>query len=102
MILERDCNRVKFDEMRLAERQLERIPETIGEKQPFLVVMDRGYPSTSSFIHMTDKGIRFLVRLKSSDYKKEQQSLKEADSIINIKLDKSRIRHYEGAIDGEP
>lgn len=101
MILESDCNRVKFDEMRLAEQQLERIPETIGEKQPFLVVMDRGYPSTPSFIHMTDKGIRFLVRLKSSDYKKEQQSLKEADSIINIKLDKSRIRHYEGTIDGE-
>ena len=101
MILESDCNRVKFDEMRLAEQQLERIPETIGEKQPFLVVMDRGYSSTPSFIHMTDKGIRFLVRLKSSDYKKEQQSLKEADSIINIKLDKSRIRHYEGTIDGE-
>ena len=30
MILESDCNKVKFNEMRLAEKQMERIPETIG------------------------------------------------------------------------
>ena len=56
--------------MRLAEKQLERIPETIGNI-PFIIIMDRGYPSTPAFIHMMDKGIKFIVRLKSSDYKKE-------------------------------
>ena len=30
MILESDCNKVKFNEMRLAEKQMERILETIG------------------------------------------------------------------------
>ena len=40
MILESDCNKVKFDEMRLAEKQLERIPETIGNI-PFIIIMDR-------------------------------------------------------------
>ena len=54
MILESDCNKVKFDEMRLAEKQMERIPETIGN-------------------------IPYII----------------------IKLDKSRIRHYEGTPDGE-
>ena len=34
--------------------------------------MDRGYPSTAAFIRMMEKGILFLARLKSSDYKKEQ------------------------------
>ena len=63
--------------------------------------MDRGYPSTPAFIHMMDKGIKFIVRLKSSDYKKEQSSLSENDQLVKIKLDKSRIRHYEGTIDGE-
>ena len=58
--------------------------------------MDRGYPSTPAFIHMMDKGIKFIVRLKSSDYKKEQSSLLENDQLVKIKLDKSRIRHYEG------
>ncbi len=101
MILESDCNKVKFDEMRLAEKQIERVPETIGENQPFVIIMDRGYPSTPAFIHMMDKGIKFLARLKSSDYKKEQQALTAEDNIVEIELDKSRIRHYEGTSDGE-
>ena len=100
MILESDCNKVKFDEMRLAEKQLERIPETIGNI-PFIIIMDRGYPSTPAFIHMMDKDLKFIVRLKSSDYKKEQSSLTENDQLVKIKLDKSRIRHYEGTPDGE-
>ena len=100
MILESDCNKVKFDEMRLAEKQMERIPETIGNI-PYIIIMDRGYPSTPAFIHMMDKDIKFIVRLKSSDYKKEQSSLTENDQLVKIKLDKSRIRHYEGTPDGE-
>ena len=100
MILESDCNKVKFNEMRLAEKQMERIPETIGSI-PYVIIMDRGYPSTPAFIHMMDKDIKFIVRLKSSDYKKEQNSLTENDQLVKIKLDKSRIRHYEGTLDGE-
>ena len=42
MILESDCNKVKFNEMRLAEKQMERIPETIGSI-PYVIIMDRGY-----------------------------------------------------------
>lgn len=100
MILESDCNRVKFDEMRTAEIQLDRLPETIGDI-PYLVIMDRGYPSTPAFIRMMEKGIYFLSRLKSSDYKKEQQALETDDSRVDIVLDKPRIRHYEGTPDGE-
>lgn len=96
MVLESDCRKCKFDEMVLAEEQIRRVPETIGDKQPFLVVMDRGYPSTAAFIRMMDQGILFLVRLKSSDYKKEQAGLSEADAWVDIKLDKSRMNHYKG------
>lgn len=100
MILESDCNRVKFDEMRIAEKQIDCIPETIGKEQPFIIIMDRGYPSTPAFIHMIDKDIKFLVRLRSSDYKKEQQALDKDDSIVEILLDRTRINHYEGTEDG--
>ena len=96
MIIESDCNRCKFDEMAVAESQIDKVYETIGIEQPFLVVMDRGYPSTPAFIRMMEKNIYFLVRLKSSDYKKEQDSLESNDNWIDIALDKSRIRHYEG------
>ena len=81
MILESDCNKVKFNEMRLAEKQMERIPETIGSI-PYIIIMDRGYPSTPAFIHMMDKDLKFIVRLKSSDYKKEQSSLTENDQLV--------------------
>lgn len=70
MIIESDCNRCKFDEMAVAESQIDRVYNTIGKEQPFLVVMDRGYPSTPAFIRMMDKNIYFIVRLKNSDYKK--------------------------------
>ena len=95
-IIESDCNRCKFDEMTVAETQIDMLSNTIGTKQPFIIIMDRGYPSTPVFIRMMDKNISFLVRLKSSDYKKEQESLECADKWIDIVLDKSRIRHYEG------
>lgn len=96
MIIESDCNRCKFDEMTIAETQIDRLPNTIETKQPFIVIMDRGYPSTAAFIRMINKNIYFLVRLKKSDYKKEQASLKSNDEWIDIILDKNRIRHYEG------
>lgn len=95
MIIESDCNKVKFDEMNLAEKQIARISKTIGNSQPFMVIMDRGYPSTAAFIRMMDKNIYFLVRLKSSDYKKEQATLSEQDAWVQIELDKSRKKHYE-------
>lgn len=96
IIIESDCNRCKFDEMAVAEAQIDRIPDTIGTEQPFLVVMDRGYPSTPAFIRMMDKDIFFLARLKGSDYKKEQAAMESDDTWVDIELDNSRIRHYEG------
>lgn len=96
MILESDCRKCKFDEMRLAEEQIDRVPETIGISQPFLVVMDRGYPSTAAFIRMMEKGVLFLTRLKSSDYKKEQAALPAPDTWVDVHLGKTRVRHYKG------
>ena len=101
MILESDCNRVKFDEMKVAEQQLDKVVETIGTEQPFLVVMDRGYPSIPAFIHMMEKGISFLARSRACDYKKEQAELTENDCEVKILMDRSRIQHYKGTPDGE-
>ncbi|MHB8063575.1 MAG: hypothetical protein ACYDG2_13240 [Ruminiclostridium sp.] len=66
-ILESDCSKVKFDEIRIAEQQMERLPETTGD-QSFIIIMDCDYPATPAFMHMMEKGILFLSRLKSSDY----------------------------------
>ena len=49
------------------------------------------YPSSPAFIHMMDKGIKFIVRLKSSDYKKEQSSLSENESLEVLATNLSEI-----------
>lgn len=50
---------------------------------------------------MMEKGVLFLARLKSSDYKKEQSSLSFPDTWVDIRLDKSRINHYKGTDIGQ-
>ena len=81
------------------KKQLERIPETLG-KYSIYYHHGQGIPFYTCIYPYMDKNIKFIVRLKSSDYKKEQNSLTENDQLVKIKLDKSRIRHYEGTIDG--
>ena len=98
MIIESSCNMCKFNEMAIAEEQLAKVKETIGNL-PFMVVMDRGYPSIPAFLRMIDNGVFFVARLKSTDFKAEQQSLSSDDSDLNIILSKERIRHYLGTSD---
>lgn len=98
-ILDCDIMRGKFDEMKTAEKQLDQLSDTIGSEQLYFIIMDRGYPSIPSFLRMIDKDIKFVIRLKSSDFKKEQQELKSNDEDVSIELTKSRRRHYIGTDD---
>ena len=98
MILEASINKVKFNEMAVAESQIAAVRETIGD-HPFVVTMDRGYPSTPAFLRMIDSDTCFVARLKASDFKAEQQALASDDEDVNIALTKSRRFHYMGTPD---
>lgn len=95
MVLSADINRVKFDEMAVAQAQIDAVRETIGP-HPFMVTMDRGYPSIPAFMRMIDNGTFFVVRLKTSDFKAEQRTLASDDEDVKIKLTKNRTYHYIG------
>lgn len=95
-ILNSSINKVKFDEMRVAQEQLSNIKDTIGDRYPYMVIMDRGYPSTPAFLKFIDDGIYFVARLKTSDYKAEQKALKSNDEDVEIALTKARRRNYIG------
>lgn len=95
-ILDSSINKVKFDEMRVAQEQLSNIKDTIGDRYPYMVIVDRGYPSTPAFLKFIDDGIYFVARLKSSDYKAEQNALKSNDEDVEIALTKARRRNYIG------
>ena len=98
MILDADINRVSFNEMAVAEKQIASVRETIGD-HPFMVTMDRGYPSIPAFLRMIDSRIYFVVRLKSSDFKAEQQALSSDDEDVDINLTRNRRAHYMGTAD---
>ena len=51
------------------------------------------------FLRMLNNGTYFVARLKSSDFKTEQQSLSSDDEDVDIKLTKSRRYHYMGTED---
>lgn len=95
-ILDSSINKVKFDEMRVAQEQLSNIKDTIGDRYPYMVIMDRGYPSTPAFLKFIDDGIYFVARLKTSDYKAEQKALKSNDEDVEIALTKARRRNHIG------
>ena len=95
-VLDSSINQVKFDEMRVAQEQLSNIRETIGDRYPYMIIMDRGYPSTPAFLKFIDDEIYFVARLKSSDYKAEQRSLKSNDEDVEIELTKARRKNYIG------
>ncbi len=94
MILDADCNKVKFNEMAVAESQIAKVRDTIGSDIPFMVTMDRGYPSIPSIMRMIDSGIHFVARLKSTDFKAEQLSLESDDEDKEICLTRERRYHY--------
>lgn len=95
-ILESDLNLPKFNEMETAEEQIGEVTEVIGTRYPFFVIMDRGYPSIPSFMRMIDSGRLFVTRLKSSDFKAEQQALQSDDEDVEIRLTQPRRNNYKG------
>ena len=98
MILDATIGRAKFNEMAVAESQILRVRETIGN-HPFLVTMDRGYPSIPAFLRMIDSKVYFVARLKSSDFKAEQQAMSSDDEDVNIQLTRKRRANHMGTAD---
>ncbi|MBR4332935.1 MAG: transposase [Clostridia bacterium] len=66
---------------------------------PFMVTMDRAYPSAPSFLRFIDNGIYFLTRMKTQDFKAEQQEMQSDDEDVDIRLTYNRRRIYHGTSD---
>ena len=95
MIIDSTINRVKFNEMAVAEEQLEHVRDTIGDL-PFLITMDRGYPSIPAFLRMLDSDTKFVARLKKSDFKQEQRSMTSDDEDVEIAITAARRWKHTG------
>lgn len=95
MIIDSTINRVKFNEMAVAEEQLAHVSETIGDL-PFLVTLDRGYPSIPAFLRLIDSDTKFVARLKKYDFRQEQLSMKSDDEDMEISITNTRRHNHIG------
>lgn len=92
-ILDASINRNNFDERVAAEINIANAHKIIGDRS-FITLFDRGYPSIENMINRIEKEQKFLMRLSSSQFKREQKNLKTDDEIVEIIFDKTRINPY--------
>jgi hypothetical protein len=96
IIISCDVTRGNHDEMKFAYDQLKESESIVGTVKTILI-LDRGYPSLPYFLEMIDNDQKFVVRLSSADYPKEQESMTSDDQITEIKITYSRLYRYKGS-----
>jgi hypothetical protein len=88
-------NRGKFDEAEQVRAHLKQVPPIIHNKKT-IIALDRGYPSLSLFYDWISQSQKFVIRLKSVDFKSERSSMVSDDQWCDINIDKTRLAHYKG------
>lgn len=64
---------------------LEELIEFMKDKK-FIIVFDRYYFGLSFINKLEEKGIKYLIRLKLKDYKKEKEEMKSNDEQVKLKV----------------
>lgn len=85
-------NRGGFDERAQVPEHLSSLPEVIGEA-PFMLVMDRGYPSFALMADLSDAGVPYVMRCQSNFMNAEFKAAARAggDAELEVALDYPRI-----------
>lgn len=93
MVLDCTINHHRFRERDQAEAHLAKVWSFIGDA-PYIVVLDRGYPSASIFINRLEMDQNFVVRLGTSDFRREQLNMASADEDVEIVFTPDRVNPY--------
>jgi hypothetical protein len=89
-VLDASIGRASMDERGAFIGHIAGVHEVIGDR-PFIVTLDRGYPSTELFCLLDDLGIPFVTRLKSCMFAKEISAIDSEDSDVEIAITSGRI-----------
>jgi len=87
-------NRAKFNEAEQVRLHIKKLPAIIGDKKT-IVTLDRGFPSLLLFSSWLSAEQKFIVRLKSTDFKSERSRMKSDDEWVDIAITKTRLAHYK-------
>lgn len=84
-----------YSETEIAKKHYETInkEKLLGEFKS-IRIMDRNYRNLSSIYHYIKNDDKFLIRIATSIYEKENQSMKSNDEIIEIKYEYNRAKYY--------
>lgn len=93
MILDCTINHITFSERSEADKHIKKVPHFI-EDQPFIIILDRGYPSSFLFMNMIEANQKFVVRLSSTDFKREQGKMTTDDEDVEVRFTQDRINPY--------
>jgi hypothetical protein len=78
-------------ERALAKNNLNSMIDILGDRTNVITIFDRGYISIDLLLTLMETQIKYLFRLPSTTFGKEQRSLKTDDEVIDINLTPSRI-----------
>ncbi|MBU3131942.1 IS4 family transposase [Clostridium gasigenes] len=81
----------KCGERSLATQNIFNMLSIIRDTDKIITIFDRGYISIEMLLMMTDTPIKYLFRLPSKTFRKEQQSMQSNDEIIDIELTSARL-----------
>jgi len=93
MILDIQLETYKFSEIELVNRHLKITREILKDKK-VIYIFDRGYPNIRLILDLIDHKEKFIFRLKSTDFKKEQKLMKSNDEWGNIIYDRARANQF--------
>lgn len=87
-----------YSETEMAKRHYETIntQKILGDFKT-IRIMDRNYKNLSHIYHFIKNDDKFLIRIASSCYEKENQSMKTNDEIIEIGYEYNRAKYYKNS-----
>lgn len=83
-----------YSEIKMAETHYQNIKQNNLLDNAKSIIMDRNYRSLSNMYKFIKNDDKFLIRITSLAYKKEQQEMKTDDEIIEIKPNSNRTYPY--------
>lgn len=84
-----------YSEIKMAETHYQNIKQNnLLDNAKSIIIMDRNYRSLSNMYKFIKNDDKFLIRITSLAYKKEQQEMKTDDEIIEIKPNSNRTYPY--------
>jgi hypothetical protein len=82
----------RSSEIEEARAHIPELRKIVG-KLPTLIIFDRNYVSLEFMNYLEKRGIKYLIRLHSGDYKTEVAGMSRADEEVELAHNKIRLEH---------